>query len=357
MRLFVDARMSGHSGIGVALHEILRSWRRNPPGFPVTLLGAGDGERDLAEGWAQCRPWHAPIYSLAAAMRPFRTFGARRGDVAFSPHYATSLVADIPMVCAVNDLLHLTHPPRRGTSLFLRGYLAALRRTASFIVTPSRLVKVQLQTLHRFEAHRVLTIPYGPGQVAFPSEAPAPRGPAAPLMAVGLYKPHKNWDFLLDRLAGMWSRGELARPLVAIGLGRDRGAFEARVQALGVADRVETHGHLSVGRLAVEYARARALLFPSLAEGFGLPILEAMGSGTPVLIADRSPMIELAQGAAITFDPDRPDTFDAAVRALDRNDTLNTELIARGREVAARYSWDRTAARIADAVRRCTGKR
>jgi alpha-1,3-rhamnosyl/mannosyltransferase len=172
-------------------------------------------------------------------------------------------------------------------------------------------------------------------------------------MAVGLYKPHKNWDFMLERLAGLWRRGEVARTLVAIGLGRERPAFEERVRRLGVADRVETHGHLSPERLGAEYARARALLFPSLAEGFGLPILEAMGSGTPVLIADRSPMVELAQGAAITFDPDSPETFDAAVRALDRSDTLASQLIARGREVAGRYSWDRTAARIADAVRRC----
>jgi glycosyltransferase involved in cell wall biosynthesis len=94
-------------------------------------------------------------------------------------------------------------------------------------------------------------------------------------------------------------------------------------------------------------ANARALLFPSLAEGFGLPVVEAMALGTPVLTSDRGALAEIAGGAALTVDPTRVDAMAAALARLVSDDALVRALVDRGRVRAATFSTDRFVARLA----------
>ncbi len=366
MRAFVDARMAGHSGIGVVLDAVLRAWLADPPAFDLVLLGGGAHVESLlhnAPGHVAERvrlvPWNDFIYSPLAALYSVGKLGARRGDVFFSPHYATAVRPGVPLVCFIQDVIHWTHPPRRGTSAYSRAYFRQLAASAAYVLAPSRHVKVQLQTLLGFKAHRVLRVPLGPGGAGAvePESAPAPQvAGGAYMLALGLYKAHKNWDFMLARLAGMWRSGALAHRLVAGGLGpeRARDRFRARLDELGITERVEILEHQPASRLAAIYRDAAALLFPSLAEGFGLPILEAQRLGTPVLIAEREPMTEVAGAGALTFDPDRPDMFDGGVLALAAGGDLRSRLVAAGAENVSRYSWDATARHIAEVLIRAS---
>jgi len=278
--------------------------------------------------------------------------------VMFSPHYATTLHAGVPLVCFVQDIIHWTHPPRAGTSAYSRAYFAALSKCAAYTLAPSRHVKVQLQTLLGFPPHRVLRVPLGPGGTGAQGKPGAGSDRGEYFLSLGLYKAHKNWDFALARLAGLWKSERLNARLLAGGLGPPgaRARFRATLLRLGIADHVEVLEHLPEDELAAVYANARGLVFPSLAEGFGLPILEAQRIGTPVLIADREPMTEVAGGAALVFDPDRPETFDAAVLAQAEDSTLRAQLAEAGRANADRYSWAKTAAHVAEILLRASAE-
>lgn len=349
--------MVGHSGIGVVLRRLLREWLRHDPGFELALLGSEMDLNALVEesqarvnGRLRIEPWNAKIYSLNAALKRSR----RPGEEAafFAPHYATSLNTGMPLVCYVQDLIHITHPPRRGTDAYLRAYLTALRRQANYVLTPSRHVKVQLQTLFRFRPHRVWHVPLGPGIAdSTPEEGGPPACEGPYFLGVGLFKRHKNWEQLLDRMTPLWRSGALTTKLVAGGLGQGRDAFLEEIRRRGIEDHVVVLERVAEGRMLRIMHESRAILFPSIAEGFGLPIVEGMMLGAPVVIAERAPMTEVAGGAALTFDPDRPESLDEAILRLDRDEELRTQLIAAGRKNSSRFSWRRTAETVAELLR------
>ncbi len=353
--LALDARMIQHSGIGTALRGLLSAWRTTPPPFDVTLMGDPTLlATHVPSGIeAQIVPFAAPIYGPGAIAS---SIPARNADVIMTMHYsAICRPWNIPQVSVVHDLIHITHPTRRGTALYMKATLALLRRRARFILTGSRHTKVQLQTLHGFDAHRVLTIPWGPGLAGVPHDAPQlNKWNEQPfLLAVGLYKPHKNWGFLIDRLAGLWKNGQLKLPLVAAGLDeQDRNALNSRIERLGVIDRVTILPRQTDGQMAALYAKAHVLLFPSLIEGFGLPIVEAMTSGTPVVAANLPPMNEVGGKALALFDPDVPETFDHAVLRVVNDEQVRTNLIALGHEQAAQYDWKKYAKSLERALAR-----
>ncbi|MCC5876543.1 MAG: glycosyltransferase, partial [Candidatus Sumerlaeia bacterium] len=272
----------------------------------------------------------------------------------YSPHYATCLRPPVPLVCHVQDLLHLTHPPRRGTPTFMRLHLAALRRRAVYTLVTTRHVKTQLQTLHRFPPEKVLLTSLGPGEVGGHLEG-AVDLPALEsldgrpcLLAAGIVKNHKNWPFLFRRLAsGEWAD----HVLVCAGTNGDSEKLRAIAAKCGFDPRrLVVAPHLQPHEVACLYKHARALVYPSVAEGFGFPILEAMAMGTPVVHANLSPMKEIAAGAGFPFDPDWPESFDAALReALSGGESVNLKL-ERGRIAARQYSWDKTAGIVAEVL-------
>jgi len=211
-------------------------------------------------------------------------------------------------------------------------------------------VKVQLQTLHGFHAERIWCTRLGPGIVApdLPI-VPLPSGLGAEpyCMAVGIVKPHKNWDFLLRAWAldgRDWPR------LVALGTGSGGGKLRAMAEGLGIANRVTILPELPEAELAAVYRGSRGLVFPSIAEGFGLPLVEAMALGVPVVAADRSPMREIGAGAAFLFDPDWKASFTAAMERMLRDEGARAAAIPAGKAAAAGYSWEATAGRIEEAI-------
>ena len=145
--------------------------------------------------------------------------------------------------------------------------------------------------------------------------------------------------------------------LVCLGLGKDEEKLRELAKEKGVAERLIIPGTLPPEEVAGAIKGARALIFPSLAEGFGLPVLEAMALGTPVVIANRSPMKEIAAGCGYPFDPDWPESFNVAVKEALADNEERTRKIEAGKKEARKYSWRRTAHHIEDALyRAATGK-
>ena len=266
-------------------------------------------------------------------------------------------------VLVVHDLAFVAHPATapQMDARFLHRFRAALAACASVIV-PSRAVRDDLLAFGGVDAERVAVVPHG-----VDAATPAPEDAAARrsrLGATGAYalfiggiEPRKN----LERLVAAVAAVPDARLVVAGGAVRwfpaaDR-ALDAGIAALPPAARARI---LRVGY--VDDADRRALLdgatllaYPSLAEGFGLPVLESMAAGVPVLTSDRSALPEVAGDDAVLVDPFDVDAIAGGLARLLGDDALRAELARRGRARAAAHPWSATA-RATAAVLRAAGE-
>jgi glycosyltransferase involved in cell wall biosynthesis len=242
-------------------------------------------------------------------------------DVLHCPGHRGPLRSRVPVVLTIHDLGVLRHPKtfNRWTRTYSRLLLPRLARAAARVIAVSDFTAREAIELLGLDEERVRVIPHG-------VEAPfVPDGPAAEgeyVLAVGTLEPRKNLGRLAEaaRLAGV----EL-RIAGAPGWGR------VEVSSLGFVDDAE---------LARLYRGAGALIYPSLYEGFGLPVLEAMASGTPVVTSIGTAPAELADGAAVLVDPLDPEAIAEGIReALRRRD----ELRAAGLERARAFTWESAA--------------
>jgi glycosyltransferase involved in cell wall biosynthesis len=337
--------MISHSGIGVLLRQLLRHWAVQPPAFKIKLLGNTKEMARLLPSQldAEYLPFEAPLYGVQnlLAANPYK-----KADLFFSPHYSVPLFAlRMKNVIMIQDLIHITYPPKLGSNLYMRFMLQLLRRFSTLTVTPSRHTKVQLQTLHGFTAHRVLTHPLGPGLEQLVSETPRPVPivglPATYWLVVGIDKPHKNFDAVLNAYAALLKTKQQIPELVFAGIrpeGRSRMA--RRITELRLTEKAHILEPQPDKSFPTVYAKAQALIFPSLDEGFGFPVVEAMNQGIPVVCPNLSPMNEIAGKAGIYFDPDLPENLVERLSSLAANRIELDPFLAEGRKQGATFRWE-----------------
>ncbi|MDB6168320.1 MAG: glycosyl transferase family 1 [Verrucomicrobia bacterium] len=185
-----------------------------------------------------------------------------------------------------------------------------------------------------------------PGASRFPRAA-LPSSPAAgaPWLVVGSLEPRKNHLAALEAYALYHAHSKQRRPLVIVGGGGWKSeAVRSRLgelQAQGLP--VSYLGYVSDGDLAAHYAAAFALLAPSWHEGFGLPVVEALGAGLPVLASDRASLPEVGGSAALYFPPDRADVLADAMISLETNPAARAQRSIAGLERSRAFSWAATA--------------
>ena len=154
---------------------------------------------------------------------------------------------------------------------------------------------------------------------------------------------HKNHERLIDAIALLRGRGTEI-PLVCPGQPNRRDAIvRAHAHARGVHDLVQFPGYLDSQALEDVYANARSLVFPSLFEGFGFPVLEAFAAGLPVTCSSTTSLPELAGDAAVLFDPTDVEAMADAIERVWTDDRLRGYLVVRGHARATTYSWDHLA--------------
>jgi alpha-1,3-rhamnosyl/mannosyltransferase len=163
------------------------------------------------------------------------------------------------------------------------------------------------------------------------------------VLAVSAFSPHKNVPRLVEAMAAV--RREVPDAVLFVPGNRTplRDELEERARALGITDAVRFPGWVDAADLEGLYAAAGCFAFPSLREGFGLPVLEAMVRGVPVACSNASAVPEVAGDAALSFNPERVHEISAAVSRLLRDAELRTRLAAAGRERAKLFTWRRTA--------------
>jgi glycosyltransferase involved in cell wall biosynthesis len=176
------------------------------------------------------------------------------------------------------------------------------------------------------------------------------------VLSASAKRPHKNLARLLDALAGIPAE---RRPMLVVPGYPTPYEAELRKHAAsaGVAADVAWPAWLPAEDLEGLYALAECVVFPSLAEGFGLPVLEAMARGVPVACSDRSSLPEVAGDAALLFDPEDPTAIRIAMERLLGDGPLRASLERRGRERAEQFSWERTAELTVAAYGRAVAQR
>jgi alpha-1,3-rhamnosyl/mannosyltransferase len=291
-------------------------------------------------------------------------------DVLFSPYDKGPLRSRCPVVLTVHDLLFLTLSEFRGVrrALYNRSYVFLRRRMldrAAAILTVSAVSRDDVVALFGVPPQRIRIVPYAVTPTCRRVEdgaridrVKAKYGVAGDyLMCVGNFKPHKNVKALLDAYARLPQPIQnrflllLCGRLDAFGEGVRRAAA-----ARGLERRAVFPGAVPDEDLPVLYSGASAFVFPSLYEGFGIPPLEAMACGTPVVCSDAPPLPEVVGEAALAVNARHPgEVADAIVRVLT-DEALRSELRAKGLKRAGLFSVERAARITLDALEEVAGQ-
>jgi glycosyltransferase involved in cell wall biosynthesis len=287
---------------------------------------------------------------------------AARGDADVLHSLASTgpLTGSVPRVVTVHDLHYRTQPEAhfglRG--LGMRALVPAAARRSRRVIVPSRSTADDVVRHLGVARDRIDVIPEAPG---YPPTAPVRSreevraelgaGERPLLLTVSAKRPHKN----LARLLGALARIEdPARPLLVLPGYPTPHERELRDSAaeLGITDSVRFLGWVSDQQLEDLYRAADAFVFPSLSEGFGLPVLEAMARGIPVATSGRTSLAEVAGEAALLFDAEDERSIATAIHRLLHENGLSERLAAAGLDQAANFTWDAAADRTVSAYRR-----
>ena len=279
---------------------------------------------------------------------------ASRCEVIFCPSLLVPLRSRIPYVMTVYDLTAVRYSSTQDR--LSRTYQASMMRwgipRARAICTISRAVRNEVVERFRVPAERVAVTYPGPNPELLGAQAVAPPIPPHPfVLMVGTVEPRKNHLTVLRALAQhRQHRPDSQLQLVVAGSAgwHYRPVLQA-IDELGLADRVVRLGGVAPGALKWLYQQARALLFPSLYEGFGLPVLESLYLGCPVIAARLPSVVEITGEDAHLLEPTDVNAWAAALDELvDR--PRDPALLAAGRARAGRFTWEACAASAAEAI-------
>jgi glycosyltransferase involved in cell wall biosynthesis len=258
----------------------------------------------------------------------------------------------IPQVVMVHDLRPISHPERSLQSVYFRSWVPPLLRTARHVLTNSQFTAAEIQRCTGLSADRITVIPLGYDALHFTPGDPQGPIPLRPyLLHVGQAYPHKN----LRRLIQAFAQVAPAYPELRLVLaGKPHPTETPQLQALaaelGLQQRVEFRAYVPYTELPDLYRGALAFVFPSLWEGFGLPVLEAMACGTPVITSAGSGTEEAAGAAALLVNPADSLELGEAMALLLKNSAEITRLRQLGLERAGRMQWSSTAQRTLEAI-------
>ena len=355
--VFLEPKMGGLETYVRRLYPALLEAR---PGLRISLFVNEHGRRLLAT-----EPWAGEVELVTHPLLGRRGTRAlteatllgpladRRGcEVLHSVALTAPLRLRAASVVTIADVTWLRHAGAVPfhTRLLWRTLVFPAARRAERVIAISRAAKAEIAEDMQLPEGRIDVIPLGPG--AEPGVGPTPEpelrarlglGPGPVVLAVSALLAHKNVGGLVEALPAI--RQETPEATVVVPgnptpLG-DEVALRAR--ELGVGDALILPGWVAPADLEGLYAAASCFVCPSLREGFGLPVLEAMRRGLPVACSNASALPEVAGDAALMFDPNRPAELAAAVARLLRDRDLAEELAQRGRGRAAEFTWRRTA--------------
>lgn len=364
LRVGFDGRALASPAAGVRryLAELLRALAALQADVDLVAIGAPD---DVA--------LPAGVANVRAPLRPPTNLGwtqvavplaARRArlDVYHAPAYTAPLWGVGPLVVTIHDASYARHPewyPYRRDP-FRMAFYRRSALAADAVITDSEFSRAEIAAAYGLSPERIAVIPLGVGKPfspAGPAEAVSlPKGLARPfLLHVGDLHPRRNLATALAATLAVRGRRPDLRSLRLVLVGIDRGSGDglvAQAAASGQPDVLALLGDVNDDSLVELYRGAAALIYPSRYEGFGLPLIEAMACGTPIVAARAGSIPEVVGDAGLLIDPDDGRGFADAIEAVLTGTQLSGTLRGLAIERAASFTWSEAAARTLDVYRR-----
>ena len=259
----------------------------------------------------------------------------------------------VPQVVMVHDLRPISHPDRSCQSIYFRSWVPPLLRACRHVLTNSKFTALEIQRCTGLSDSHISVIPLGYDADVF---SPAPVSLATQgdpyLLHVGQAYPHKNLRRLIQVFAVLAPRYPgLKLVLAGKPHPQETPVLKSLVAQLGLQMRVQFRSYVPYSELPGLYRGALALVYPSLWEGFGLPVLEAMACGTPVITSVGSGTQEVAGDAALLIKPSDSQSMWEGLNTVLASRDLRERLSRLGLQRAAEYNWSFVAAKTVGAVR------
>ena len=358
MRILVDYRpaLRQRSGVGEYVHQLARtlaerqddrvdaftsSWKDRPAAEDVADLGTGVRviDRRIPVRWL-----NASWYRLG--WPPIEWVTGRTYDVVHSPAPVLLPSKGAAGLITIHDLDFLAHPERTRAEMRHAYPALAARHAAAAdgIIAVSEHVAEKASRLLRIDPERISVCPHG-----IPRWAPAPRiEPGNPagryVLFLGTLEPRKNVDGLLAAYRDLIARRPDAPPLKLAGaVVAGAAAWRDATRQPPLLGKVDCHGYVSDRDRQAVYAGARLLVLPSFDEGFGMPIVEAMSLGIPVVASTRGALPEVSGGAALLVDPEDVAGLSRAMERVLFDRDVARRMGEDGLRRSAVFSWARTA--------------
>lgn len=322
MEVLVDTSWSGYGGIGRFSSEvnnrILYSGRFRLSGNPASPLVAFKLSRFVS-----------------------------RGSFAFLPGYIPPLFPAGRYVFTIHDLNHIDRPENSSflKKLFYRFVVKRGCKKAYKVLTVSEFSRNRIVDWSGVSPDKVVNVGNGVDESFNSSVEPYDLGTPY-YLCVGNRKAHKNEA----RVVKAFAQSDIDKDIYLVFTGAPEPSLETLIQEHNLSSRVKFMGNVTEEELPSLYKGARGLLFPSLYEGFGLPVLEAVACGTPVITSNCTSLPEVAGDAAILVDPLNTQELQEAIERLEHDTLLRNELIKKGFERVKHFTWEKTAQKVQEVL-------
>jgi glycosyltransferase involved in cell wall biosynthesis len=359
VRIAIDARKLHDYGIGTYVRNLIRQLARQDQTTEYVLLCHPDdcqAAKALGENF-RAVPDDSRPYSIREQISVPMDLRREGVDLFHAPHYVLPPLVLCPSVVTIHDCIHLMFPqylPNRLAWGYARASMWAATHRSDRVLTVSEASKRDILRFFHIPPEKIDVIYNGIDDRFWtaPSEDAVERvreryqlnDPF--LLYAGNIKPHKNLERLIEAFDRL--RGEGFADLKLLIIGDEISKYTALRRAVHrhhLHKHVRFFGFVPDDTLAVLYRLANVFVFPSLYEGFGLPPLEAMASGTPVVTSNVSSLPEVAGDAALLVDPRDAEAIAGAIRMVLTDRTLREDLRRRGLERARAFSWEQSVAR------------
>jgi glycosyltransferase involved in cell wall biosynthesis len=350
----IDARKLNDFGIGTYVRNLIAALAKLDRENRYVLFVGKNAPLDLPENFKVIVET-SPVYSLrelvALSWRLFRL----KLDLYHATHYVLPAIVPCRAVVTIHDIIHLLYPeflPSRWAFLYAQRMLRRSLTRGTRIIAVSQNTKADLMEYFDTDGQKIRVIYNGVEDVFRQRLPPAEVDrwlrqlelPRPYLLFVGNPKPHKNLTNVVRAFARARELEPFDASLVCVG-DRGPGDFKVRqlAQQLGVGDRVRLAGHVAHEALPAIYQGATLFLYPTLYEGFGLPVVEAMASGVAVVTSKSSALREIAEGYAHLVDPLDVEDMARAIARCMADPEHREALVKLGLRRAADFRWERTA--------------
>jgi glycosyltransferase involved in cell wall biosynthesis len=360
VRIAIDARKLRDYGVGTYIRNLLRHLARMDDTNEYVVLCRPDDATFAAELGENFRPvaQSSLQYSVREQLALPLELRRERADLFHAPHYVLPALTPCRSVVTIHDCIHLRFPqylPNRLGYAYARSALWVATHRSARVFTVSEASKRDILEYFDVPESKIAVI-YNAIDERFNEEPAADEVMRVKeryqlndpfILYAGNIKPHKNLERLIEAFH-IIRKGELEYVKLLI-IGDEISKYAAlrrTVHRYKLHKHVRFFGFVPDATLAILYRLARVFVFPSLYEGFGLPPLEAMASGTPVITSNVSSLPEVVGDAAMLIDPYQPDAIAGAMRRVMLDDRLRDDMRERGLMRAREFSWGRSVTRI-----------